>query len=113
MIGPSFTPGPNAVVPVDHLGATAWAVQASDGDLIAVGCLRGDALLFAASPDGYEAGAEAIVALNAMMDAWFDYHDAHSLTQPVTGAAGNAFDKALAAREKLEAFVAKSRGETA
>jgi len=43
----------------------------------------------------------AIRAHQAMMDAWFDYHDAHSLTQPVTGAAGNAFDLALASRDEL------------
>lgn len=70
-----------------------------------------NARLIAAAPD-YDAAAEqAVEALNAMMDAWFDYHDAHSLTQPVTGAAGNAFDKALAARETLEAAIAKARGE--
>lgn len=45
---------------------------------------------------------EARDGLNAMMEAWFDYHDAHSLTQPVTGAAGNAFDRALAAREGID-----------
>jgi hypothetical protein len=45
---------------------------------------------------------EARDALQAMMDAWFDYHDAHSLTQPVTGAAGHAFEKALAARDMID-----------
>lgn len=46
---------------------------------------------------------EARAALQSMMDAWLDYHDAHSLTDPVTGAAGNAFDKALAARDLIDA----------
>jgi hypothetical protein len=46
---------------------------------------------------------EARDALQAMMDSWFDYHDAHSLTQPVTGASGNAFEKALAARDTIDA----------
>jgi hypothetical protein len=42
-------------------------------------------------------------ALQAMMDAWFDFHDHHSLTQPVTGAAGCAFELALEARDKIRA----------
>ena len=50
-------------------------------------------------------------ALQAMMDAWLDYHDAHSLTQPVTGAAGNAFDKALAARDGADEVCRAARGE--
>jgi hypothetical protein len=58
----------------------------------------------AREPD--EVMIEARDALQAMMDAWFDYHDAHSLTQPVTGAAGNAFDRALMARDKLDATLA-------
>ena len=53
-----------------------------------------------------DALVEARAALQAMMDAWLDYHDAHSLTQPVTGAAGNAFDKALAARDKIDTELA-------
>lgn len=53
-----------------------------------------------------EAASQGRAALQAMMDAWFGYHDAHSLTQPVTGAAGNAFDKALEARDEIDAALA-------
>lgn len=38
-----------------------------------------------------------VVALKAMREAWLDYHDRHSLTEPVTGRAGNAMDLADAA----------------
>lgn len=67
-----------------------------------------DARLIAAAPALYEALEKAEAALQAMMDAWFDYHDAHSLTQPVTGAAGNAFDKALEARDDARAALART-----
>jgi hypothetical protein len=50
-----------------------------------------------------EALIEARDALDAMMNTWLDYHDAHSLTQPVTGASANAFEKALTARDKIDA----------
>lgn len=50
-----WTPGPHTVVEAEHLGDRAYAVSADDGDLIAVGCLKGDALLFAAAPELYEA----------------------------------------------------------
>lgn len=52
-----------------------------------------NARLIAAAPDLLE-------ALKAMSAAWFDYHDAHSLTQPVTGRAANAHELALAAIAK-------------
>lgn len=47
---------------------------------------------------------EAHDALDAMMNTWLDYHDAHNLTQPVTGASANAFDKALEVRDKIAAL---------
>lgn len=44
------TPGPHTVEYAEHLGSPAYAIRAADGDLIAVGLLRGDADLFAAAP---------------------------------------------------------------
>lgn len=46
---------------------------------------------------------ELVKALEAMQEAYYDFHDAHSMTEPVTGRAGNA--NALA----IEAL-AKARG---
>lgn len=51
-----------------------------------------------------KAAPELYEALEAMQEAYFDYHDANALTQPVTGRAGSAMDKAIAA-------LAKARGE--
>lgn len=51
----TFTPGPHTVVAADHLGSPAYAIRAADGDLIAVGLLRGDANLFANAPRMFEA----------------------------------------------------------
>jgi hypothetical protein len=45
------TPGPHTVEAAEHLGDPAYAIRAADGDLIAVGMLKGDADLFAAAPD--------------------------------------------------------------
>ena len=53
-----------------------------------------------------EALVKARDALQAMMDTWFDYHDAHSLTRPVTGASENAFERALAARDTIDQALA-------
>lgn len=61
-----WTGGPHSVVSVDHLGDPAWAVRAADGDLIAVGCLKADAQLFAAAPDLAEAAETALEALLGM-----------------------------------------------
>ena len=44
------TPGPHSVKQSYHLGDQAWNVVASDGDNVAVGCLKADAMLFAAAP---------------------------------------------------------------
>ena len=43
--------------------------------------------------------------LNRMMETWLDYHDAHGLTEPVTGASGGAFDDALEARDAARALL--------
>lgn len=45
------TPGPHTVEYQPHLGDSAYAIRAADGDLIAVGLLNGDADLFAAAPE--------------------------------------------------------------
>ena len=50
-----YTAGPHSVTASDHLGSPAYAVVANDGDAIAVGCLIGDAHLFAAAPELMEA----------------------------------------------------------
>jgi hypothetical protein len=44
------TPGPHTVEYAPHLGDPAYAIRAGDGDLIAVGLVKGDADLFAAAP---------------------------------------------------------------
>jgi hypothetical protein len=49
---------------------------------------------------------EAREGLQVMLDAYLDFHDANHLTQAVTGAANNAFEKALAARDALDAHLA-------
>ncbi len=48
-------------------------------------------------------------ALQRMMDTWLDYHDSHSLTQPVTCASSNAFDDALEARDAIDSLLATLR----
>lgn len=100
-----------------------WAVHGShiyapDGAIIAVVHNPGSKAsdyplvanrdLMAAAPELLDSGQDARKALQAMMDAWLDYHDAHSLTEPVTGASANAFDKALAARDSLDEAIAKA-----
>lgn len=55
MSAPQFTPGPYEAEPSDHLGAHAYAIKASDGDFLAVGCTLWDAYLFAAAPSLFEA----------------------------------------------------------
>ncbi len=46
---------PFTVEHAEHLGDPAYAIRCADGDLIAVGCVKGDADLFAAAPDLLEA----------------------------------------------------------
>jgi hypothetical protein len=55
MSAAQFTPGPHEAEPSEHLGAHAYAIRASDGDFLAVGCTLWDAYLFAAAPELYEA----------------------------------------------------------
>jgi hypothetical protein len=67
----TFTPGPNTIVQADHLGATAYAVvEGEDGDLLAVGCLKGDALLYAAAPELYHYLELALAVLDRANVAW-------------------------------------------
>lgn len=54
---------------------------------------------------------QAAPALDGMMRTWLDYHDAHSLTEPVTRASGNAFDRALEVRDAALAFLNAAGGE--
>lgn len=55
-----FTPGPHEAEPSDHLGDPAYAIKASDGDYLAVGCTLWDGYLFAAAPDLYRALADLL-----------------------------------------------------
>lgn len=87
MSGPHFTPGPHSVEYAEHLGDPAYAVRAADGDLIAVGCLKPDADLFASAPALYG-------ALEAIVRAW-----------------GNEADESIAHRQ-AEAALKLARGES-
>lgn len=58
-----------------------------------------NARLCAAAPELFD-------ALDAMVRAYFDYHDALHLTEPVTGRAANAYALAAAA-------LARARGDSA
>jgi hypothetical protein len=93
------TPGSWSLNKEDNIitGADGSLVVADGtGAFIAIGNDQ-DALLIAAAPD-------LLAAVLAMQKAWLDYHDAHSLTEPVTGRAGNAMDLATEA-------IAKATGE--
>jgi|SRR3990167_4372697 len=50
----------------------------------------------------HDAAEDMYEALQALLKCAFDYHDAHSLTQPVTGRVGNAMDQAIAALKAAE-----------
>jgi hypothetical protein len=115
-------------------GPTYWPVQDDDAELAAARedaawlrnrvepltmqerrnfAYRMESLIARLSTDTalVEALKEARDALQSMMDEWFAYHDAHSLTQPVTGAAGNAFEDALAARDRADKALASRGGD--
>lgn len=64
MAEPGFTAGAFSVGSALYAGRELPCVLASDGDVIAAGCLPADAKLFAAAPDGY-ALAAAIVKLES------------------------------------------------
>ena len=53
----------------------------------------------------------ADTALLDMMNTWLDYHDRHSLTEPVTGRSANAYDKAADARAEIDAALSAYRQE--
>jgi hypothetical protein len=92
---------------------SGWSAELTDGELAVVE----DRLpteeeyrrwvIRDAAPEMAALLARARGSLAAMMDAWFDYHDAHSLTEPVTGRASNAFDQALNSREAIDALLAR------
>lgn len=94
MSAPQFTPGPHEAEPSDHLGAHAYAIKASDGDYLAVGCTLWDAYLFAAAPELYEALGTAVMKLRKCMEF-----------------AGNADFAIDACCEQFDAALAKARGE--
>lgn len=48
------------------------------------------------------AHAELVTALEAMQQAYYDFHDAHSMTQPATGRAANANTLAIEALIKAK-----------
>ena len=57
------TPGPYTVTEALYRGDTVYGVRAADGDLIANGCLKRDAELFAAAPD-------LLAACRTLLDAY-------------------------------------------
>lgn len=71
-----YTKGPLTVAPVDHLGAPAWAVMDSEGDYLALGCLLGDATLYAAAPDMYEALKWFIDDIDAPRTSMIEFDEA-------------------------------------
>lgn len=90
------------------------AVYTSDGDPVRLGVQAAECdaaadlieQLQARLAEAEGLAQQAHDALDAMMRTWLDYHDAHSLTDPMTGASGNAFDKALDARDAAASWLA-------
>lgn len=98
MGAPDTSPQPYEIVPVEHLGDPAWAIKCADGDLIAVGCLRRDALQFAAAPDLYDALNELE---NALLDGLCNY-----------GLPDFDTNRMERARIQARAVLTKARGES-
>lgn len=94
----THTPGPNTAIPSDHLGDPAWAVRCHDGDLLAVGCLRGDALLYAAAPELLDAAKLALEVAESHIRSEYE---------------GTSMLNALWAElDPVRAAIAKAEGET-
>lgn len=86
------TPGQHTVVEADHLGDPAFAIRAADGDLVAVGMIKADAVLFAAAPEMLEA-LQAFVAYDAGdqtdgVKLMLDYVEAVDLAKTALAKAG-------------------------
>ena len=88
----TYTPGPHVVEYQQHLGDPAYAIRAADGDLIAVGMLKGDADLFAAAPD-------LLLALQEMLST-------HSMENIGVGASM----RRVQAKEQARAAIARATG---
>jgi hypothetical protein len=100
------TPGQHSVVQVDHLGSPAYAVKAAD-DLIAVGCLHGDARLFAAAPELLEAAKLAMEGdeVLGLLIAAIKKHGNYSQMSTI-----HFLNQARCARLRLTEAIAKAEG---
>ena len=107
------TPGPWRFVESPAWGySTLWNPETREEVLVTEGQNDGDSPetwmgeeLTDANRALIEAAPDLLAACKDLLDAYFDYHDSHSLTQSVTAKSGAASDAAIAA-------IAKAKGET-